>query len=834
VVRKLSTDDFKRMGCTRAKNILQPDILPRIPNNKIEKDFQCGSGQGNTPLKGKPNLSEVHNKSTTTITETHISEVQTLKNYNLTENINYTKLIEPSQYENPANSNNSDSVEPETAKVYHFDSSMVTESDCNLKIEKTGDKSKMYKVKKDGFSHLPLQYKTLCNFCGQACWLENQVEELNGQEIIQDYKNRYCRCVELSNGHCKAVSESYSHSYTQQKHVVQPLMNSYTASGSDFVTEEKNFSFLINVFCPFLLTHIIIFNSQNVQDRLTEFIIQGYDSDSAINYDSFQNMTHFQYQKNDYPNSSYVNVDRELLTTYIQLEKPIKGSQFFIKLLSAERCTYRFNKILLYGLEASDNLNVPRFTVPLSPMELKEFQNSESLFNCCDIDPWAKLFSIFPLSPIQQIKWNWEKTKFPDIPTNLPWTSQRPIVGNSTIPVLPNEIIFKILLMADTNSMISCSYVCTQWHKFLIEQVPYALNVINICEFLSLETLSITKATKYQYPKKSLNYEKFRITQLEDTIQLLITTIKNSNLTDPSAVFYTLYGSNTKLLSSFTKFAGIINNLILDTYKILYAILNFDAELNDNFDTIEFSIRRTLNQVQDMFLSPKDPGIIHLPHLIIEDEELRSVWVQLFGKKCYWVSFSRFERVYLRELKRLSYGFTSKIETVLRFTVHFPANNCVSTYSVHLLGCHWGPFRDISSNISDYALKDGFAGMINMYQACKELEKRNPNECYLIRYSRQCPELLTISHFKNNSVRHTRKSRTESIKSILQKDNIEHCALPVSFKWDEAEQKSATIYEYVTDGDYYSYGYKVMKLRYAIDAWCASRSELIHPPLQDA
>jgi len=145
---------------------------------------------------------------------------------------------------------------------------------------------------------------------------------------------------------------------------------------------------------------------------------------------------------------------------------------------------------------------------------------------------------------------------------------------------------------------------------------------------------------------------------------------------------------------------------------------------------------------------------------------------------------------------------------VLRFTVHFPANDCVSTYSVHLLGCHWGPFRDISTNISEYALKDGFAGMINMYQACKELEKINRNECYLIRYSRQCPELLTISHYKNNSVRHTRKARTESIRTLLKKDKIEHCPLPVLFKWAEAEQKSGNIYEYVTDGDYYSYGYK--------------------------
>jgi len=149
-------------------------------------------------------------------------------------------------------------------------------------------------------------------------------------------------------------------------------------------------------------------------------------------------------------------------------------------------------------------------------------------------------------------------------------------------------------------------------------------------------------------------------------------------------------------------------------------------------------------------------------------------------------------------------GITAKIETVLRFTVHFPANNCVSTYSVHLLGCHWGPFKDISSNIANYALKYGFAGMINMYQACKELENRNQKECYLIRYSRQCPELLTISHFKNNSVRHTRKSRTESIVSLLRKENIEHCPVTVLFKWDEAEEKSTTMLDYV-GGNYYCY-----------------------------
>jgi hypothetical protein len=356
--------------------------------------------------------------------------------------------------------------------------------------------------------------------------------------------------------------------------------------------------------------------------------------------------------------------------------------------------------------------------------------------------------------------------------------------------------------------MITCSCVCKTWNAFLIAQIPYTVNIINICEYLSIETLTTTKATKNHYPKKSLNYEKLRISQLEDTIQLLITSIKSFNLTNPEADFYLLHGANPKLISSFSKFSGIITSLILDTYKILYSILNFETELNDNFDTIEFSIRRTFNQIQDMFLSPKDPDTIHQPHLIIEEEPLRNLWVKLFGDKCYWVSFSQFEKDYLKGLKKVAIGITSKIETVLRFTVHFPANDCVSTYSVHLLGCHWGPFRDISTNISEYALKDGFAGMINMYQACKELEKINRNECYLIRYSRQCPELLTISHYKNNSVRHTRKARTESIRTLLKKDKIEHCPLPVLFKWAEAEQKSGNIYEYVTDGDYYSYGYK--------------------------
>jgi len=128
----------------------------------------------------------------------------------------------------------------------------------------------------------------------------------------------------------------------------------------------------------------------------------------------------------------------------------------------------------------------------------------------------------------------------------------------------------------------------------------------------------------------------------------------------------------------------------------------------------------------------------------------------------------------------------------------------VSTYSIYLLGCHWGPFREISYNITNYALNVGFAGMINMYQACQELEATS-YPSYIIRYSRQCPELLTLSYIKNNNtVGHARKPVSESIPSFIKREQIPNFPLSISFRWQKAEKNSSTISEYVSCGGYIS------------------------------
>lgn len=92
-----------------------------------------------------------------------------------------------------------------------------------------------------------------------------------------------------------------------------------------------------------------------------------------------------------------------------------------------------------------------------------------------------------------------------------------------------------------------------------------------------------------------------------------------------------------------------------------------------------------------------------------------------------------------------------------------------------------------------------------MYQAIKVIQTRS-TPCYLIRYSRFCPELLTISYRDEKlSLGHTRKPITTSIPDLLKQEKIPDIPLPGLFNWKSAVKNSKSISAYVLEqGSYYT------------------------------
>lgn len=88
---------------------------------------------------------------------------------------------------------------------------------------------------------------------------------------------------------------------------------------------------------------------------------------------------------------------------------------------------------------------------------------------------------------------------------------------------------------------------------------------------------------------------------------------------------------------------------------------------------------------------------------------------------------------------------SSTFPMVLRYANHFLilSDDMITTYKWNQIVRVFG-FKDFYKNFEKYALGQGFLGLTNGIKA-KELLQLAPNCTYLLRFSRQMPEFLTVS-----------------------------------------------------------------------------------------
>jgi len=95
-------------------------------------------------------------------------------------------------------------------------------------------------------------------------------------------------------------------------------------------------------------------------------------------------------------------------------------------------------------------------------------------------------------------------------------------------------------------------------------------------------------------------------------------------------------------------------------------------------------------------------------------------------------------------------------------------------------------------------LSQGFLGIINVFEA-EELIKYCSEKVFLIRFSRNNPELLTIDYGKDvhGKVHHTRKPKEQSLENFL-KTISDFRPLPLQFFWEFAKTNSNSVADYAS------------------------------------
>jgi len=270
---------------------------------------------------------------------------------------------------------------------------------------------------------------------------------------------------------------------------------------------------------------------------------------------------------------------------------------------------------------------------------------------------------------------------------------------------------------------------------------------------------------------------------------------------------FTYEKTESKMIMCVEKLVGNLKNLIIELFGVFYDIFDGKHQITNNFDIAESTIRRGYEQLIKMFISPERQTTLTHPEEVITDPTSRKIWVDTFGQECYMVAYDEFQKKIPKQILedseiRLSAKQKTELKSTMQFFIHFPANGIITPYSFHLLGCHWGPHKDIASNLQQYALKQGFLGMMNSYSA-EELLTNYPEKHLLVRFSRLYPELLTITLNDGKTKTNKRKAKDVGIKAFLKKEGLDkYEKVPLRLDWATLKTKN-TISTYVICNDNY-------------------------------
>jgi len=203
--------------------------------------------------------------------------------------------------------------------------------------------------------------------------------------------------------------------------------------------------------------------------------------------------------------------------------------------------------------------------------------------------------------------------------------------------------------------------------------------------------------------------------------------------------------SQTKSVIKSQPYKRILKALLtfLKDNKAMFTYLEQHKEpLTDNFDVLELTARRYLQQLDalfPLFRAKPDP-----PSELIQDKKAREAWEQYTGSKTYFITFADFIdmlKKYFPEVERTE--FTEH----LSYFVNYPNDDLICPFKWNCLMRKFGPFDEFETNFQAIVMGKGFLGLINRVTA-EEILAKQPIEkkLLLMRFSRTEPNFMAFSY----------------------------------------------------------------------------------------
>jgi CBL proto-oncogene N-terminus, EF hand-like domain len=233
-----------------------------------------------------------------------------------------------------------------------------------------------------------------------------------------------------------------------------------------------------------------------------------------------------------------------------------------------------------------------------------------------------------------------------------------------------------------------------------------------------------------------------RLTFLKDTLDLILAYVSKQRTSVTST-------------SAYQQILRALSEQLEQTLTMVTRVVRKKSTITPNFDIFELTLRRYLEQLRKMFPlsapAAPPPRVLSAPSALIRDAKAREVWEDAFGSHCHHVTFNRFLDEIVEQRLLQSKGWTESESFVqfLRYFIHFPADNVVTTYKWDTLMRLFGPYDSFVVNFGSVALGRGFLGLTNRIKAYEILTMKHARRCLLIRFSRTEPAFLAFS-YKNS------------------------------------------------------------------------------------
>ncbi len=218
----------------------------------------------------------------------------------------------------------------------------------------------------------------------------------------------------------------------------------------------------------------------------------------------------------------------------------------------------------------------------------------------------------------------------------------------------------------------------------------------------------------------------------------------------------------------------------------------------DNFEILDFCLRRYIKELFYSFPPSNRQTTNEQP---VFDTNSLEVWSEMFGDR-ELVPFGDF-----RSVMETVLDLSDRGKHYFAFCTNFPEDNIMTPYRFQILCHQFGPWSQLAENFEQLVCRPPFVGLLNATSARRFLRP----DTFLLRFSRACPESLTLSycHITRTgfvSFRHIRTQKQNIRETVQNLRSLRPSMRPVEYHFNGIEHASQGILSFVDSGYIFSIG----------------------------